>query len=64
MFERRVEPFGVGMSFKVTTNPPTDPTQTAKVTDPMKPKAPFITETMKGDYSNENTPLGLTTGPL
>ena len=49
IFERRVELFGVRVSFKATTNPPIDPTQTAKVLETNNPHAPFITETSKKD---------------
>ena len=64
MFEKRVKHFGVVVSFKATTNQPTDSTQTAKVPDPTKPNAPFITETIKKDNIKENMPLDMATGPL
>ena len=59
MFERRAEHFGVRVSLKITTNPQTEPTQTAKVPYPTISKAAFITVTSK-----EKTPLDMATGPL
>ena len=64
MFYIRVEPFGVGVSFNATTNPPTQPTQTAKLPDPTNPNAPFITDTSNMDVSKENTPLDMATVTL
>ena len=64
MFYIRVEPFGVGVSFNATTNPPTQPTQKSKLPEQTNPKAPFITDTNKKDVSKEDTPLDMATGTL
>ena len=53
MFDRIMEPFGFGVSLKATTNPPSEPTQTAKVPDPSNPEAIFITATSKMEYIKE-----------
>ena len=64
MFERRVEPFGFGVSFKATTNPYTDPTQTSKFPDPMNPKSRIIADTSKKGDSKQKTPLDMATGSI
>ena len=62
IFEWMVKPFGVGVSFEATTNPPTEPIHTANIPDPTKPKAIFITATSKMDDSKERAPLDVATG--
>ena len=49
MFQKRVEPFGFGTSFKATTNPLIESSQTANVADPTNLDVLFITETSKKD---------------
>ena len=44
MLEMSVEPFGVRTSFKATTNPLIELTQTEKLTYQKNPKSPFIAE--------------------
>ena len=63
-FERMMEPFGVGVSFKATTNTPTDPTQTAKVPETSNSEATFITMTSKIDEIKERAPLDMATEPF
>ena len=64
MFEKIMEPFGVGVSFKATTNPPTDTTQTAKVPEPSNSEAAFIATTSNRYDSKERAPLDMATEDL
>ena len=59
-----MEPFGVGVSFEATTNPPTDLTQTVNTPEPTNPKAILITSKSKIDDSKERAPLNVATGPF
>ena len=59
MFEIIRGPLGFGVSFKYITNPPTEPTQTAKVPEPSNPEATFITATRNINDSKEGAPLGM-----
>ena len=63
MFEKIMEPFGVGVgvSFKATTNPPTDTTQTAKVPEPSNHEATFITATRNMNDIKERETLDMAT---
>ena len=56
-----MKPFGFGVSFKATTNLPTDPNQTTKVQDPSNPEATFITTPSKINDSKERVPLDMAT---
>ena len=62
IFKRMVEHFGVGVVFEAPTNPPIEPNQTAKITDPTNPKAIFITATNMMKKSKQREPLDVATG--
>ena len=62
IFERMGEPFGVGLIFEATKNPPEEPIHTSQIPDPTKPKAFFITATSKMGKSKERAPLDVSTG--
>ena len=49
------------MILKATNNPPTEPTQTAKVPEPSNPEAAFITATSKINDRKERAPLDMAT---
>ena len=59
-----METFGVGLSFKSTTNSPTDLTQTAKVPEPSNSEAAFIATTSNRDDSKDRAPLDMATDPF
>ena len=64
IFERMMEPFGVEVNFKSTTNPLTDPTQTSKVPEPSNSEAAFIATTSNRDDSKDRAPLDMATDPF
>ena len=61
MLDRIMEPFGVWVSFKATTNPSTYPTKTAKVPEPSNPEATCITVTSNINSRKEREPLDVAT---
>ena len=63
-FEKMIEPFEVGVSFKAISNPPTESKLTIKVPETSNPEAIFITVTSKINNSKEGAPLNMATVPF